>query len=165
MQLTQHKKIYSRYNKDKSGNSKQVRKHLNSSIRGMGKEEIKQALQEEANGWYNDDFYYDDDYCCSHLYAPICSSCKAKLIYDYLEIDTNDQNRWFIEDLVFHASDYIWSSENSEVFIIHRNIKVRDIPALIDLYTKPETPYIEWLIHPDAGIRILANEKYARTTN
>ena len=69
----------------------------------------------------------------------------------------------FLNDLISISSEYIWFVSEEGFSIAYKGIEFSDIKAFIDFHIDPSIDPIEWLIHPDAGIRVLASKKYART--
>ena len=169
--LSQHKKIYWKNSDLETG---QTKKSCGHKIRQLGKQEIKNQLNEDYEYsyyeyWYDHD-YYDYD-CCSYYYgdAP-CSSCKINYMTTLgFEIDKTSAfvfttgHASFLNDLISISSEYIWFVSEEGFSIAYKGIEFSDIKAFIDFHIDPSIDPIEWLIHPDAGIRVLASKKYART--
>ena len=163
--LSQHKKIYWKNSDLETG---QTKTSCGRKIRQLGKQDIRTQLSEEYA--YDDfwDYFYHP--CCDDN-SP-CSSCKIKYLAKLgFDIDKGSAfvfttgHKFFLNDLISVSSEYLWAF-SYDVFsysITHENIEFLDIKAFIDFHMDPSIEPIEWLIHPDAGIRALAGKKYVRT--
>lgn len=166
MQLAQHRKLYWKNSDIDTG---RVKESCGRKIRQLGKQEIRNQINEEFNHYHGSDFWqdYDDGWvdCCYSYYGDSpCSSCKTSYL-ESIGFNMNGRARFFLYDLIGFTSEYVWSVDyDSETGykIINNGIEFTDIKAFVDFHTDHTIQPIEWMIHPDAGIRLLASRKYAR---